>query len=286
MPRSGCKGLFSWNSWSPEPINIQDYSDSLNALKNTEFKRFTDNFIRFNVVPGNVDWFDKEFSSILANASLAGKIARCCDLKGILLDVEHYEGSPFSYSSRPGRSSHSLAEYRSRVEQCGRDFMSALTHDYSDITILLTYGYHLADQADRQREANEYGLLSSFLDGMRKAASPDSLIIDGWEFSYGYRIEEQFKTARDLIYKESGARSISGPLVYRCSFGIWIDNLQVWNRVDFSKNYFTPEGFLASLIFAIKHSDRYVWIYSQQANWWNGEMPIDYLNALSESQIQ
>ncbi len=285
--RSGSKSLFSWNSWSGEPIDLLDYSNSFDALKNTEFKRFTDNFIRFNVVPGTVDWFDKGFASVLLNASLAAKIAKSCNLKGILLDVEQYEGSPFNYLSRPQRYSHSFAQYQAQVEECGRYFMTALNREYPQITVLLTYGYHLAGRSGGKPESNEYALLPSFLDGMREAASPNSLIIDGWEFSYGYRTEEQFKAARDLIYKEAGARPVSGPSDhYQCGFGIWLDNKEVWNGNDFSKNYFTPEQFSASLRFAMKHSDRYVWIYSQQANWWNGQMPAEYINALSNCRTK
>jgi len=287
VPKNGAMRTFGWSCWSPEPLDLQDYSGSLAALKGTEFRRFTDNFIRFNVTPGNVDWFDKGFSSVLLNASFAAKVAKSCRLKGILFDIEHYEGSPFNYLSRPRRPSHSFAEYQAQVEKCGRDFMTALTLKYPEITILLTYGYHLADRGGGKPESKEYGLLSSFLDGMREAASPNSLIIDGWEFSYGYKVEEQYKAARDLIYKKAGARQISGPPDRcQCGFGIWLDNRKIWNGNDFRLNYFSPEEFLASLRFAIKYSDRYVWIYSELANWWNGQMPEDYISALIRARTQ
>lgn len=285
--KNGFSRSFGWNCCSSEPIELRDYSDSVTALRDTEFRRFTDNFLRFNVTPGNVDWFDKSFSSVLANASLAAKIAKSCNLKGILFDVEHYEGNPFNFLSRPERSSHNFLEYRAQVEKCGRDFMSALTQEYPGINILLTYGYHLAGRGGGKPESNEYALLSSFLDGMRKAASPGSLIIDGWEFSYGYKMDDQFKAARDLIYKEAGERPVTDRAgSWQCGFGIWLDNRQVWHGNDFAGNYFTPEEFLASLRFGMKYADRYVWIYSQEANWWNGQMPIDYVNALSNSRAR
>jgi hypothetical protein len=285
--KSGSAALFSWNVWSSGVLDPSDYSAAIKALQDTEFRRFTDNFLRFNVTPGNVDWFDKDFSSVVANAALAAQIAKSSRLKGILLDVEHYQGRPFDYSYQSERNVHRFVDYQKQVEECGRSFIQAINKIFPDITILLTYGYHLAHLSGRSPQAEGYGLLPSFLDGIIRAASPDSLIIDGWEFSYGYRTEKQFETAHATIYEGITTRTELEEAAlqrYRCSFGLWVDHGKFWSDSDIGKNYFTPDAFGNSLRLAIKHSDRYVWIYSEKANWWNGKMPGPYLDALSRSR--
>jgi hypothetical protein len=290
---------FAWNVWTLTPTNLEDFQDSYKALKETEFRRFTDNFLRFNVTPGDVDWFDQEFSKVVANAAVAAKIVKSCKMKGILLDVEQYQGKIFDYTSRPQKTKFSLADYQKQVEQCGRQFIQGINEVCPDMTIFLTYGYNLAD---RPLAHTGYELLPSFLDGILEAASSNTVVVDGWEFSYGSRTEEQFKKGRDKIYKDIKARTALGGAArrhYRCGFGLWVDNTGLWfedglwgkNRIVWhedkvDKNYFTPKQFEDSLRFAIKHSDGYVWIYSEKANWWNGKMPKGYIDALIEAQAQ
>src|SRR3972149_542679 len=99
-PDAGARN-FSWKVWGPKVLRVEDYSRSIEALKATRFKRFTDNFLTLNVVaPEYVDWFDDEFKSVVANARLLAHIGKTCGMKGIVLDVEQYPqfaGTPFMY---------------------------------------------------------------------------------------------------------------------------------------------------------------------------------------------
>src|SRR5262249_44773009 len=58
-----------------------------------------------------------------------------------------------------------------------------------------------------------------------------------------------------------------------------------WDVKNFARNYYTPEEFAFSLHSALKHTDRYVWVWSQKiakhGGWWRGKMPQPYLDALS-----
>ena len=283
-------GRFSWKVWGTKALSRDDYAEAIEALRATRFERFTDNFLRFNVTPGHIDWYDQGFSSVQANARLAARIAKECRLKGLLFDVEHYTGKPFFYSTRPHKAEHSFAEYQKQVRQRGREFMQALNAEYQDITILLTYGYQVAYQEVslfKSLASVEYGLLPAFLDGMLDAAGPATLIFDGWEYAYGYKEDAQFSKAYDTMIREDLERSSAKDQFrrhYRASFGLWVDNKDKWDPKDFSANYFSPAEFEQSVRFALKHTDRYVWIYSQKARWWDGQVPQAYIDALTRAR--
>jgi hypothetical protein len=279
-------GLFSWKVWKSTTLRLDDYSRSYEALKGIKFHRFTDNFLRFNVVPGDIDWFDNKFTAVIANAALAAQIAKTCKLKGILLDVEQYQGTPFSYTTRPNWETRSFSDYQQQVRQRGREIIRAVNAVYPNIIILLTYGYNLAYADQKPLEKAAYGLLSAFLDGVLEASSPETVIYDGWEYSYGYKRVEEFQQAFQTIKQRGQERNevaAEARRRYRASFGLWIDNKSIWDQ-DFSKNYFAPEVFESSLQFALKYTERYVWIYSQKANWWNGQIPQSYLDAIYKAR--
>ena len=195
-------GHLSWKVWGAKALRRDDYAEAIEALKGTGFERFTDNFLRFNVTPGQVDWYDPEFSAVLANARLAAQIAKECGLKGLLLDVEHYGGKPFYYPGRPHKKQYGFAAYHGQVRQRGREFMATLQEAYPGLTILLTYGYDLVFRTAglfASLESAEYGLLGPFLDGMLDATGPETLIFDGWESSYGYKQESEFQKAYETM---------------------------------------------------------------------------------------
>jgi hypothetical protein len=273
---------FSWKVWGAKVLQRDDYAEAIEALCGTQFERFTDNFLRFNVTPGYLDWYEEDFSAVVANARLAAQIARECRLKGLLFDVEHYGGKPFHYASRSHKGEHSFAAYERQVRQRGREFMQALLGEYPEITILLTYGYHVAYRdvtLFKSLASTEYGLLPAFLDGMLEAAGPDTLIFDGWESAYGYKEDAQLRKNLERTSAKDQFRRH-----YRASFGLRVDNGQKWDATDLSKNYFSPAEFERSVRSALKHTDRYLWIYSEKARWWDGQVPQAYIDALTRAR--
>jgi len=72
-------------------------------------------------------------------------------------------------------------------------------------------------------------------------------------------------------------------------FGLWMDNdwrTKGWDEKDFSKNYFTPEQFEASVAKAMATGDDYVWIYTETPRWWAAaggkpeKLPAEYDQAV------
>ena len=71
---------------------------------------------------------------------------------------------------------------------------------------------------------------------------------------------------------------------YKTAYGLWIDNDGNWDMKDFSNNYFRPQDFEYSLHLAMKHTDQYVWIFSVNVDWLEGEFPREYLAAFSKAR--
>src|SRR5437016_2489844 len=96
----GCKGNFMWDVWSKRAFKDEELAEGLATLKAAHFERMKHNFLRFNVTPGDVDWFDDAgFAAIVNNAKLAARVAKesgVCD--GVLFDIEQYNTPLFSYA--------------------------------------------------------------------------------------------------------------------------------------------------------------------------------------------
>src|ERR1700677_4091317 len=67
----------TWDIWGTRPFAVSQFQKSLADLQATPFHRFTDRFVRVNVTPGTVDWFDDAAWRIVAqNFGVAAQLAR------------------------------------------------------------------------------------------------------------------------------------------------------------------------------------------------------------------
>src|SRR6266699_5178461 len=84
----GSKGSFMNECWSKRAFAATELRSARKDLRATQFYRFTDNFLRFNVCPGDVDWFDDAgFAAVINNARLAARVAREGRAPGVLFDI-------------------------------------------------------------------------------------------------------------------------------------------------------------------------------------------------------
>ena len=290
----GSKGDFLWECWGKRTFTADDLTSARADLKATELKKFTHNFLRFNVCPGDVDWFDDDFAPILANAKLAAQLAKEGKSAGVLFDIEQYNSHPFEYAKQKHAKEKSFDDYAKQVRQRGREVMKAFQDGYPDLTIFLTFGYslpHAQAGTDRAKLATAgYGLLAPFLDGMFDEARGKTKIVDGYEISYGYRTQDEFRAA---ALAQAQAPLAADPEQFHkhgsMGFGLWMDNdwrKKGWDVNDFSKNYFTPEQFQKSVESAISAADGYVWVYTESPKWWEGpdakatRLPPAYMDAV------
>ncbi len=266
------------------------------ALRAVPFRRFTDNFVRVNVTPGNIDWFD-DWAAVLHNARLAARIAREGGLKGILLDTEQYEAPLFDYREQRDHGRRSYLNYAAQARRRGREVIQAINDAFPDSVLFLTFAYNTPEldiSTWTELPESHYGLLPPFLDGLLEGAAPGTVVVDGFEQAYGFRGEFQFALAR-YLFQEWLSRRSRVPDRYRrhmrLAFGLWLDYqwrctaCYGWDPEDPSKNHFTPSRFREALRLALKYTDQYVWVYTEQPNWWTGErLHADYYDALREAQ--
>ena len=286
---------FLWKGWSKRAFKEEELASAIADLKATNLKRFTHNFLRFNVPPGDVDWFD-DFSPILTNARLAAKTARTGKAAGILLDIEQYNSQLFNYSKQRDTKTKSWDQYSVQARQRGREVMTGFQQEFPDVVVFLTWSYSLPFRQSGGDAAKlpqtEYGLLKPFLDGMFEAAAGKTKIVDGYESSYGYKSSAQFEAVPVAMKKTVLPWMDDRDRYLRHSslgFGLWMDNdwrKKAWNEKEFSKNHFTPSEFEASLKKALEVSDEFIWIYTEKPRWWTAPdgkpaaLPAEYDRAV------
>lgn len=274
-------GDYGWLTFSRDRFKMEELNYAIENLKATKFKRFTDNFIQVISMPGDIYWFDPDWSAVAHNAKCLARVAKLGGCKGIMFDPEMYGEYPiWNYNKLPKefKEQHSFKEISAKVKERGKEFIRAINEEYPDITILSLYGPTLSYlQANGGKlENTDYAFLLAFFDGMCEAAHPKTTIVDGFETSYPYREHAEFKEGRNIMVKASKLSSNPAALkkTMRAGFATWMDfnsGYVKWYTDDLSKNYFSPAGFRAALNYALTESDKYVWVYSERTKWWDAD---------------
>ena len=291
-PQGGGKqGNFTWEFWGRRAFTRAELQPAIDDLKATPFRKFTDNFLRINVTPGNLDWFSSE-SQIVNNARLAARVAREGGVAGIMLDTEPYQGKLWTLNPASKRSWNETAP---RVRAWGRAVMNAIQDEYPDPVVLLTLGHsfawHEVTLLRKPIAQCPNGLLAPFLDGLFDAARGNTQIVDGHELSYGFRDTTLFHRAARTM-KRSLVPIVADSVRYhdhsRVAFGVWMDNdwkKHGWDTLDVKRNYYPPQALERSLTVALRATDRYVWLYSEGPRWWTAAgrpvaLPPAYVDAV------
>jgi hypothetical protein len=285
---------FAWLCWGRRRFSEAELKLSINELTSIDWKRFRHNFLRFNVTPADLDWFD-DHTAVMSNARLAAQLARAGRCQGILLDTEAYQGKLFDYNHQRDARRRPWAEYQSEARARGRELMTAFQGGFPDLTVFVTFGHSLiwkqSEGGKKPLADCKDGLLVPFLDGMIEAAAGNTRIIDGHELSYGYREAGLFAQAREKIkFKAAGlaADRLKYQRVVSAGFGVWLDYdwpKNGWNTAKIDSNYFSPGRFESSLHAAVEQTDEYVWIYSEKPRWWSEgggalNLPRPYVDVL------
>lgn len=284
------RGL-SWTIFYTERVDQGALDQLAIDLDTIEWGRLTDNFLRVNAYT-TLDWFD-DYEITLGNLEAVARLANQLGFRGIMLDTEQYPGvTVFEYAGQRNRDQYSYDEYDAQAFRRGQEVMQALNRGYPGITVMYTFGLTLGSQRDAPRDLSQhrYGLLMPFIEGMIAAADEDTTLVDAFEGSYIYHHEDQFLVAYKLIKgltRDFYARDAEryGEKM-QAGFGLWLDhnycNEPSLTPQNCSSGY-TPESFEQAVNYALRYSDRYVWIYSQGVNWYTGEgVPPDWGAALVE----
>jgi hypothetical protein len=300
----GKPGRLSWDGWGRHAITDDEIKASLDDLRATKFTHFTDNFLRFNTTPGDVDWFDDDgYRTVLSNCRLVSRAARQGGCRGIAFDIEHYVTRMFDYHKQKDAKSKTWEQYAAQARVRGREVMTAFQQEYPRVTLLMMFGHELAwEGANRNAEKlseAQYGLLAPFLDGMYDVAAEGVTIVDGNEGAYNYnRDVARFAAGRKEIRQEVLPIVRTDHAKYErhvsVSFGLWLDfkwRTEGWDSKDASKNYHTPKTFERLVREALAQSDEYVWVYTEKAQWWTrhggkpSELPPEYDAAIRRAKM-
>ena len=130
---------FLWACWGKQAFTTRQVQHAIDDLKATRFQRLRHNFLRFNVTPGDLDWFD-DYSAVINNARLAAQVAREGGV-GILFDTEQYKAQLFDYRKQPGASTRTWEQYAAQARQRGREVMQAFQEGFPGLKVLMTFGY-------------------------------------------------------------------------------------------------------------------------------------------------
>lgn len=287
----------TYGAWGNTAFSQTGMQYAVDDLLATNFDGFAENFLRLNVTPGNVDWFD-DFDAIISNAGTAGWIVGQSGdgVRGIMLDTEAYEGQLWQYSSQAYSSTKSFSEYQDQVRQRGQEFMQAIQAEAPDATIILTHAYssvwHYLGENPNGLEGSSQALLPAFLDGMVAAAGPEIKLVDGNETTFRARTQQEFLNDRqDAV---AGVLPIvQDPVRYAekfsHSFPAWMNpgGFAAWHGdpSEFDQNYYTPEQFENALLYGLNASDQYAWVYGESLYWWNHNgtenIPAAYVDAVA-----
>ncbi len=262
------RGSFTWGFWGRQAFTDADLAPAHADLRATRLRRFRHNFLRVNVTPADLDWFD-DFTPVLQNARLAGRLARLGRARGILFDVEQYQSRLFNYRAQRHASTRSWGAYAAQARRRGKDVMRALQDGYPHLTVLLTFGHTLpwglSGFGARPLAETPYGLLAPFVDGLLDGVRGRTRLVDGFESSYGYTQAAHFEGARRL-FAQGALPIVAAPETYRrhmrLAFGIWMDfewRERGWRTDDLAQNHFSPARFEGAVTHALEQTDEYVW---------------------------
>lgn len=277
--------------WDARPWNRAWLHEALADLQACQFKRFTDNFVRINATPGNLDWADDA-----GWAALADKVGHCAwvmkqaGAKGLAFDFESYGAPQFQFDPSKGRSFADTARLARRrgaalVEAVAREFPEAVLLGLWLNSVNLRAG--ASDTPETVLAQSHYGLLPPFLDGMLDAAPPSMVLVDGCENGYYMDSAEEYLRAAHAIRAWNGpAMRLVSPAnrpKYRqqvqVGFGFYLD---MFLNSPTNRYYRGPLNgsrlarLERNLGFARDAADEYVWIYGEQCRWWGPPLRLPH----------
>lgn len=286
----GRRGL-AWSVFSAQPFDEAQFDQIAQNLEGLAWGRLTDNFLRINIYPADLDWFDA-FDAVLHNVEAMAHLAYRLGFAGLFLDTEQYPGvTLFDYTQRAYRDRYTHAEYDAQAFRRGQEIMQAINRGFPGATVIYTFGLTTGSQASTSRDLStfHYGLLIPFIEGMIDSADEGTWLADGFEQSYTFSDEAQFRSAYRLIKEFTVHSYARNPIRYgefvQAGFGLWLDHNACGEpglRPENCAPGFTPQSFQQAVDLALRHSDRYVWIYSQGVNWYTGQgIPPEWAETLA-----
>ena len=287
-PAANCEGkAVNINSiFGGRKIKYEYFKEDIENIQNTEFKKFTDNFLGLTVSPGNVDWFDDAaWQTVCHNNNVMARIAKECKLVGLKLDIEEYHSnSMWQFKADLGRTH---AETMAKVRQRGREFGKALFSAFPDAHLLCYWWLSLArHKNDRfQPERSEY-MVAPFVNGMYDVMPPTITIHEGNE-ACAYRANNAIEFYHLSVDMHKVFPRFLDPVNWskyrnqtKLAPGLYVDPHFATGN-GFWKNQLQPDLkalggaklLKRNLLQAMEVADTYVWMWHERHVWYPSNHP-------------
>ncbi|MBE0691308.1 MAG: hypothetical protein IH587_14415 [Anaerolineae bacterium] len=271
----------------PDDAFAQDRAD----LAAIPFTRFTDNFLVMWAGTAEQDWAfanDSDWAAAEANLRNFAATAAAGGIRGFIIDPEPYDFSAWWYN-RDRYLGLEFEQAQALVRDRGTRFMSIIQEYIPDARILLLFG---PSKMRSEAEARGFGLRDSpwalygaFIEGLILGANDSTRLIDGNEGSYYYTNAQQFVDGRTYIdgaihflAEDPTLRERYDPVV-EIGQAIYIDALlNLRDNPDNIGYHLASDEERVQLLehnlyYALLNSDEYVWMNSENLNWWEDEVP-------------
>ena len=282
-----------FHTFTPDPWQYEWFQQDIDNLKNTDFQKLTDNFLRVSCRGKNLTWDDEQaWTNIAAKFGIVAKIARETDCAGIRVDPEFYgDQTQFSFAYDP-QSGKTYDEAWDLARRRGRQIIDAIAQAHPDITLFFFFGLSLGngflDNPDpyAAMQSFRYGLWFGFLNGMYDGMTPGMLFLDGNE-SAGYTARNELDYMRAYArYKMSNHRLLTPenrPKMTQTETAnaMYLDAYFGGKRMnsynvapDLAEDDMPARvrHFARNLDAACKWTDQYVWLYGERGRWWSKDI--------------
>lgn len=269
-----------------------------------------------------MDWFsDEHWKNVESYIRYAANLARVGKFKGILWDPEPYKPgkNPWKMNDQPNRVNKSYYEYYLQVRKRGAQFIEAIQDEFPGLTILSLREFSdyqtaspfsqgilpLRDMKQSKLDLEEawWALHLPFTLGILDAIEEDVTFIDGNEEAYFYTSALEYYKVRNEIFNDTRALIPAGMHnKFKANYylghavstdyiaGNWAGVLNGFSyRLSGQGAMLTTEEralwFEHNMYYALKTSDEYVWLYTEDANWWTAEnIPEGFADALERAR--
>jgi hypothetical protein len=311
-----CNGnVFMVDNWAKIRPETKEAEKKL-VLSLEKSNILTDNLI---VIYGasQMDWFsDQDWALAEDQIRFAARLAKAANCKGVLWDPEPYKPgkNPWKYNEQEKASQYTLEDYYKQVRKRGAQFIKALQEEFPGIVIFSLrelsdwqngspFSGALLPVTNRENAIRElgnawWGLHPAFYAGLLDGIERGTELVDANEEAYYYTSALEYYMIRTTLADD--ARAMIPPELwdkhasfFRIGHAISADYIAGnWLGMSPFPYKLTGQGlamtsanrarwFEHNAYYALRSSDRYAWLYTEDMNWWrNDKLPEGFQDAL------
>lgn len=281
-----CATRYTYESWAAP----------LAAWQSLTFENVKNNFFVIQTAAApQADWYsDSDMAILVANMRDLARVAKEAGFVGLCFDLEAYSGShPFQYDAQAQYPTKTLAEYKAKVRYWAHVMMDEMISVFPDFKFFTFQNYYAEISTAYLGDANPYGLLGAFYDGVLDSARKNR-----WSLPHRVCLSTELSFSCTDAGCLSNASSTNQNAPYQGDslgfeaykshgLALWMDYGGTFSYSDFSSNYFSPtlfQSMVSSMLNPYTSYSGISWIYCQQPQFFDQvagrEVPQAYLDAI------